>query len=97
MVRYTAVSKGFRYFCSFAAISRMGKHCMCYTCGQVPACVNIGRIFFAPLPDKLGAANREIVFKRNLDEEPWHRCGQFLHCILFLCFLSFIISQNIRS
>ena len=26
MVRYTAVSKGFRYFCSFAGISRMCKH-----------------------------------------------------------------------
>ena len=26
MVRYTAVSKGFRHFCSFADISRMCKH-----------------------------------------------------------------------
>ena len=59
-----------------------------------PLCVNIGRNFFAPAPDKLGAAaNRETAFKRNLDEESWHRCGQFLHCIHFLCFLSFIIPK----
>ena len=57
-----------------------------------PACVSIGRIFFALPPDKLGAAaNKETVFKGNLDEESWHRCGQFLHCVPFLCFLSFII------
>ena len=30
-----------------------------------PPCVNIGRNFFAPQPDKLGAAaNREIVLKK---------------------------------
>ena len=66
--------------------------------GAFLACVNIGRNFFAPPTDKLGAvANRETVFKINLDEESWHRCGQFLHCIPFLGFLSFIIVKNIRS
>ena len=36
-----------------------------------PACVNIGKNFFSPVPDKLGAANRETASKSNLDEEPF--------------------------
>ena len=34
-------------------------------------CVNIERNFFSPPPDKLGEANRESVYKSNLDEEPF--------------------------
>ena len=73
-------------------VSTLGYTTVKHSCVSVvlrtfPPCVNIGRNFFALPPDTLGAAaNRGNSIKKNLHEESWHRCGQFLHCIPFLCF-----------
>ena len=56
-----------------------------------PACVNIGKNYFSPQPDKLGAANRETVSKSNLDTEPFVQVWTISILKPLLRFLSLIV------